>query len=206
MAGGGADIWNAADQFNFASSSFISDGTITAQITSLQNSDPGSGWSKAGVMFRNDTTAGSANVCLAVSATEGINLQWRDTNGDQSMSINIGGITAPVWLQLVRSGDNFTGYYSNDGTNWTQVGSQQIYLNGSVLAGLAVTAHNDSALNTATFTNVNLYLAGLWGLPAVLGEPQLKHWRHAGRADEHHLQSQLAQQSVCGLYAHLHQF
>ena len=68
----------------------------------------------------------------------------------------IGGITAPVWLQLVRSGENFSGYYSADGSNWVLIGTQQIYLNGSVLAGLAVTAHNNSALNTATFTNVNL--------------------------------------------------
>jgi regulation of enolase protein 1 (concanavalin A-like superfamily) len=156
VTGGGSDIWNAADQFNFASTSFGSDGSITAQVTSLQNSDPGSGWSKAGVMFRNDTTAGAANVGLVVSATQGVSFQWRGTNGGQYSYSSIGGISAPVWLQLVRSGDNFSGYYSYDGSNWVQVGTQQIYLNGSVLAGLAVTAHNNSALNTATFTNVNL--------------------------------------------------
>src|SRR5665213_3072579 len=155
VTGGGSDIWNAADQFNFASTSYGSDGSITALITSLQNSNPGSGWSKAGVMFRNDTTASAANVCLLVSATDGVNFQWRSTTNPQTYNIGIGGITAPVWLQLVRSGENFTGYYSPDGTNWTQVGTQQIYLNGPVQAGLAVTAHNNAALNTATFTNVN---------------------------------------------------
>src|SRR6185369_9232232 len=51
VAGGGSDIWNAADQFNFASTTFNGDGTIIAKVTSLQNTDPGSGWSKAGVMF-----------------------------------------------------------------------------------------------------------------------------------------------------------
>ena len=156
VTGGGADIWNAADQFNFASTSYGSDGSITAQVTSLQNSDPGSGSSKAGVMFRNDTTAGAADVSLVVSATQGLSLQWRSTTGAQTANTVIGGISAPVWLQLVRSGENFSGYYSNDGTNWVLIGTQQIYLNGSVLAGLAVTAHNNSALNTATFSNVNL--------------------------------------------------
>ena len=103
VTGGGSDIWNAADQFNFASTSFGSDGSITAQVTSLQNSDPGSGWSKAGVMFRNDTTAGAANVGLVVSATQGVSFQWRGTNGGQYSYSSIGGISAPVWLQLVRS-------------------------------------------------------------------------------------------------------
>ena len=156
VTGGGSDIWNAADQFNFASTSFGSDGGIVAKVTSLQNSDPGSGWSKAGVMFRNDSTAGAVNVSIVVSATQGVNFQWRSSSGAQSSSVTLGGILAPVWLQLVRSGDNFTGFYSYDGTNWVQVGTEQIYMNGSVLAGLDVTAHNNSALNTATFTNVSL--------------------------------------------------
>ncbi len=156
VAGGGSDIWNAADQFNFASTSLASDGQIIVKVTSLQNSDPSSGWSKAGVMFRNDSTAGSANVSIVISAINGINFQWRTNSGAQSSSINVGGITAPVWLQLVRSGDNFTGYYSQDGINWTQAGAQQVNLNGSVLVGLDVTAHNNNALNTATFTNVSL--------------------------------------------------
>ena len=156
VAGGGADIWNAADQFNFASTGFGSDGTITAQVTSLQNSDPASGWSKAGIMFRNDTTAGAANVNLVVSDTQGVAFQWRSTNSAQMASTEVGGLSAPVWLQLNRSGDNYSAYYSADGSNWVLIGTQQIYLNGSVLAGLAVSAHNNAALNTATFTNVSL--------------------------------------------------
>ena len=125
-------------------------------MTSLQNSDPGSGWSKAGLMFRNDSTAGAVNVSIVATAGNGVSFQWRSAAGDQCSSSAIGGITAPVWLQLVRSGQNFSGYYSLDGSNWLQVGSAQVAMNGSVLAGLDVTAHNNSALNTATFTNVGL--------------------------------------------------
>ena len=156
VTGGGADIWNAADQFNFASSSDGSDGSITVQVTSLQNSDPGSGWARAGIMFRNDSTAGAVNVSLMVSATQGLSFQSRNASGGQTSQSIVGGISAPVWLQLVRSGVNFTANYSTDGSNWMQAGTQQIYMNGSVQAGLAVTAHNNAALNTATFTNVSL--------------------------------------------------
>jgi hypothetical protein len=64
VSGGGADIQGTADQFNFASTNFTGDGTMIVQVTSLQNSDPGSGWAKAGLMFRNDSTAGSVNVSI----------------------------------------------------------------------------------------------------------------------------------------------
>ncbi len=157
VSGGGSDIWNAADQFNFASQSFISDGSIAARVASLQNSDPSTGWSKAGVMFRNDSGAGAVNVAIVISAANGVNFQWRDTANGQSSSVDTTGIIAPVWLKLDRSGTNFSGYYSLDGTNWTQVGTTPpLNMNGNILAGLAVTAHNNSALNTATFTNVTI--------------------------------------------------
>lgn len=158
VTGGGSDIWNNADQFNLVSTNFTGDGTLTAHVTSLQNSDPGSGWSKAGLMFRNDNTAGSANVALVATAGQGVSFQWRDTAGDSSDFFAPGAGAVPVWLQLVRSGQNFTGYYSMDGTNWVLVSSQTISLNSTVLAGLAVTAHNNSALNTATFTNFSAFI------------------------------------------------
>src|SRR6185437_13549874 len=37
IKGGGSDIWNGADQFNFASTIINGDGTIIAEVTSLQN-------------------------------------------------------------------------------------------------------------------------------------------------------------------------
>ncbi len=154
VSGGGGDIWNAADQFNFASEPFPSDGGIIAQVDSLQNTDP---WAKAGIMLRNDSTAASANICLVISEANGINFQWRDTSGDQSDSVNIPGVSAPIWLALTRSVDNFNAYYSLDGTNWNQAGSTEAFpFNGSLLAGLCVAANNNSVLNTATFSNVSV--------------------------------------------------
>ena len=62
--------------------------------------------------------------------------------------------TAPHWLKLVRSGNAFTGYTSDDGVGWSLAGSQSIPMSGSIVIGLAVTSRNNSALNTATFTGV----------------------------------------------------
>jgi hypothetical protein len=158
VSGGGADIWGASDQFNYSSTLVNGDGNIIAKVTSLQNSDPGSGWSKAGIMFRNDSTAGSANVTIVQSYGNGVSFQWRSAAGGQSLNIAVGGINPPVWLKLVRSSGTFTGYYATDasGTNWVQVSSQPVTLNANVLVGLDVTAHNNSALNTAMFTNVSV--------------------------------------------------
>src|ERR1043166_7754716 len=72
VTGGGSDIWNNADQFNFASTSFGSDGVMIARVLSLQNSDPGTGWSKAGLMFRNDNSAGSVNATIFATAGQGV--------------------------------------------------------------------------------------------------------------------------------------
>ena len=63
--------------------------------------------------------------------------------------------SAPYWVRLVRSGNTFTGYSSADGVTWTQVGSINLTMASSATAGLAVTAHNNSVLNTATFDSVS---------------------------------------------------
>ena len=100
VTGGGADIWGVSDQFNFASTNYVGDGMMIVLVTSLQNSDPGSGWSKAGLMFRNDSTAGSVNVSIIATAGQGVSFQWRSTAGGSSSYSQDGGITAPVWLKL----------------------------------------------------------------------------------------------------------
>src|SRR5262249_46197922 len=49
----------------------------------------------------------------------------------------------------------FTAYYSADGNTWAQIGSPQtVAMSGTAQVGLAVTAHNNNSLDTATFTNV----------------------------------------------------
>src|ERR1035437_1191906 len=45
VSGGGSDIWNTSDQFNFCYSNSTTNAVIIAQVTSVQNTDPSSGWS-----------------------------------------------------------------------------------------------------------------------------------------------------------------
>lgn len=62
----------------------------------------------------------------------------------------------PGWVRLKRTGNVFTGYYSADGITWTQAGSQTISMPATIYVGLAATAHNNSAVTTAKFSNVQL--------------------------------------------------
>ena len=157
IAGGGVDIGGASDQFNFANVPCEADGSVVALITSVQNTDPSTGWAKAGVMFRNDASAASVNACMIASFGKGVQFQYRLTSGAATAGTEVTGISPPVWVKVARSSVFFSGYYSKDGSNWIQVGATQtIPIQGNALAGLGVTAHNNSALNHITATNVNV--------------------------------------------------
>jgi fibronectin type 3 domain-containing protein len=170
VVGGGADIWNNADQFNFASTSVSGNATLIAEVTSLTNTDP---WAKAGLMFRDGSTSNAANVAVFATPGNGVSLQWRTTAGGASNYTNIASVpaptaSAPVWLELVRTGNVFTASYSTNGTTYTTVGTETITLDTALSAGLAVTAHNNSLLTTATFANVAVpYVAGPVAIPTV---------------------------------------
>ena len=47
-----------------------------------------------------------------------------------------------------------TGYASLDGANWTALGTTSFPMIDPILIGLAVTSHNNAALNTSMFDNV----------------------------------------------------
>jgi hypothetical protein len=152
--GEGAGISGTSDQFNFNSTTMAGNGSVIAYLDSINSAS-----ATAGVMIRNDSTAGSAFVALLDSPTTGISLVWRSTaGGATSQQIQAGGATpAPVGLKLTRAGNTFTAYYSTDGINWIQVGSSEIVgLNSTALAGLAVTSNNTSALCTAAFSSVSI--------------------------------------------------
>src|SRR5664279_158875 len=95
VSGGGGDIWNAADQFNFCYTNPTSYAVIIAQVTSVEATDP---WAKAGVMFRDDTTAGSMFAMAVATSGNGVNFQWRNSTGGQCGYSQVGGVNAPVWV------------------------------------------------------------------------------------------------------------
>jgi hypothetical protein len=153
----GTDIWNAADSFHFVFQPMTGDGQIMAQVATVQNTNA---WAKAAVMIRQSLTAGSPHAMMAVTPGSGIVFQRRLTTNGISTSTVGAAKTAPYWVKVVRSGSTFTGFQSTDGVNWVQVGQDTITMSGTVYIGLALSAHNNTVLNTSTFNNVSVQAGG----------------------------------------------
>jgi hypothetical protein len=149
----GADIWETNDGFHFAYVPLSGDGQIVAHVISMQFTDP---WAKAGVMFRENLSPGSKHAMIVVTAGGFTSFQWRPDENDSSRNTDGPAIKLPQWVKLVRAGDTFTSYISTDGENWQRVDSVTIPMPKKIYAGLAVTAHNNSALNSTLFDNVEV--------------------------------------------------
>ena len=149
----GDDIWDIADSLHFAGRSLTGDGQIIAHIVSIQYTDP---WAKAAVMFRENMSPGSKYVMMAVTAHNSSVYQWRPT--DNQGSHNTDGASAIIasWVRLTRSGDTFTGEISVDGKTWELVDRIAVPMPKTIYVGLALSAHNNSALNSTLFDNVTV--------------------------------------------------
>ena len=103
----------------------------------------------------------NANATFAdvmVTPGAGIAFQDRPSTGGGCSNLAISG-AAPAWVKLARSGSVFNAYYSSDGATWNSIGSAAVSMAANVYIGLAVTAHNNTLLNTSTFDNVSLTTA-----------------------------------------------
>ena len=164
VSGSGGDIWGTADAFRFVYLPVTGNGTITARVLGVQNTDV---WAKAGVMIRANLASNVPNAFIAVTPGNGVTWQTRAGTNANSGNSAVGGLSAPYWVRLVRSGNTFTGYRSTDGVNWTQQGTATFTMSATAYVGLAVTAHNNSSLCIATFDNVTMPGWSNWTLPAA---------------------------------------
>jgi hypothetical protein len=151
VAGAGGDIQGAADAFRFSYIAATGDCTIVARVVSEQNINA---WSKAGVMIRESLATNAANAFVAVTPGNGVTWQYRSSTGGGTSWNSTGGLTAPYWFKLVRSGNVSTGYRSPDGVTWTLQGTASFTMSSTVYIGLALTSHSNSTLCMATFDNV----------------------------------------------------
>ena len=165
VTGSGADIWNTADGFRYVARTVSGDVTFIARVTSQTATDP---WAKAGLMLRDGTAAGAKFAAVFVTPSNGVSFQWRLATGGSAASVQTTAIAAPRWLKLSRVGGTYTAFQSGDGSTWAQIGQpQSLTMASPVTAGLAVTAHNNGLLSTATFTGVSLVTAASL-TPAVI--------------------------------------
>src|SRR5262249_51796588 len=134
IAGAGNDIWNQADQFNYVYQQITGDIDVSARVASLQGSNA---WAKAGVMIR-ETLASNARHAMALSSIgNGTTFQDRLDPGASALFTPGPAKAPPMWVRLVRSANQFTGYASSDGVTWTTITTATISMSSTVYVGLA---------------------------------------------------------------------
>ena len=62
----------------------------------------------------------------------------RRTISDVSTDASDAATASDRWLRLVRSGDDFEGFYSDDGASWTSVGTWTVVMGADIRIGIAV--------------------------------------------------------------------
>jgi len=162
----GADIWNAADEFHYVYRTLTGDGQIIAKVDTLGNTNASA---KACVMIRETLDAGAKEVNTLVKAVSGTAISYRSTTGGSTTSVNTAG-APPKWLKLVRTGDAFSSYRSDDGATWTLISTKTVAMTSQVYIGMGTTSHNDGVLTTARFSNVSVSgnLSGTATMPVTV--------------------------------------
>ncbi len=161
----GHDIWDNADDFHYVYKYLVGDGAISARVLEW---GPGSNaWAKAGVMMRETLAAGSVHAMAAITGGDGGGGGFQRrvaTDGGSESNHDPSPIVGPGWyVRVVRSGDEFRGYFSQDGVNWTQQGPAVTIpmrtmagIKAGCHIGLCVTSHASGELRTATLDSVVL--------------------------------------------------
>ena len=186
----GDDIWNTADAFHYVYQPVSNDCTLVARVSLAHNANANA---KAGVMIRDSLNNDAANVFIGVMPGNTVVFQYRSSDGGGSSSNNVTGLSASYWVKLVQGGSTFTGYYSVDGVNWTQLGTTTISMGASNYGGLAFCNNNNSSFGTATFDGISC-TGGLLvpsvptGLTATAGMEQVTlNWQAASNAASYNI-------------------
>jgi F5/8 type C domain-containing protein/uncharacterized protein DUF1349/glycosyl hydrolase family 115 len=170
----GTDIWGTADEFRFVYKALTGDASIVVRIDSIVEQDP---WTKAGVMIRESLEAGSKFAAVYITPANGCRFHTRvASNVDATSDTSVAtpeqmAITAPYWVKLERSGNEFSGFYSADGSSWTAMSwnPQTISMLGTIHIGLAVTSHSAGNPTSAEFSGMATTgnVTGDWEVVAI---------------------------------------
>ena len=104
-------------------------------------------------MVRQNLAADSPWAGVMVHGDGLTSLQYRAAAGAPTQEVRAA-ISAPAIIRLVRKGDTFTFSVAREGEALAESGSIQVALKDPVYAGLAVCSHDDTAVETAVFSEV----------------------------------------------------
>jgi len=153
ITGGGANMWEATDAFQFVWKKLSGDVTLTADVRFIGKG--AEDHRKAALIIRQSLEPDAPYADVARHGDGLTSLQYRlaphATTGEIRSPVN-----GPVRIRLERHGDQFTLYAGNPGEELKSSGPVTVVLHDPVYAGLAVCSHDANILETAVFSNVKI--------------------------------------------------
>ncbi len=168
LTGGGENIWFATDAFHFVWKQATGDLTLAADVRFL--GEGGHPHRKAGLLIRQGLEPGAPYVDVMLHGDGLTSLQYREQPGGPTRQIE-SNVRAPRRIRIEREGEYVFFSVARAGEPLQGAGgSLRIALREPLLVGLGVCAHDNAALETAVFENVELTS----GRPAEAAAPKLE--------------------------------
>lgn len=154
VAGGGENMWAAADGFHFVWRRMSGDVSFTADIKILGTG--GNAHKKGVLMIRQSLDADSAYADAALHADGLTSLQYREVKGGPTREIQ-SNVKGPSRLRIEKEGDYVFMSVAREGQPLKSAGgSFRLKLTEPFYIGLGVCAHDNNAIEKAVFSNVEL--------------------------------------------------
>ncbi|WP_426448057.1 pectinesterase family protein [Paenibacillus sp. S-38] len=174
----------SADAVHFAYQPLTGNGEIIARVESVTATDDGA---EAGVMIREDLTAGSRMAALYIPyvkmGRKAVTLTRTTAKGQAVKTEPEDFISVPYWVKAVRLGSQFTTLVSKDGVDWTVAGTASIPMGETAYFGLAADAADADddvqKYNTSVFSGAAVralpadYPTAPQGVQAAAGDKQV---------------------------------
>ncbi len=141
------------DQITFVATELCGDGEIIAQVSNINTY----GW--AGITMRETLDTGSKKVALSRDNGYFARREIRTATNGLAYPQQLQAF-GKNWLRLVRQGNLFIGYVSNDGISWNIVMVANVSMSECIYAGLFLTNMQANQQVTADFNNVEVDQAG----------------------------------------------
>ncbi|MBC8095218.1 MAG: hypothetical protein H7Y43_05355, partial [Akkermansiaceae bacterium] len=154
VSGGGVNMWFTNDAFHYVWKEVRGDLTLAANIQ--WNTNGGDPHRKAGLIFRQSLTPGSAYVDAVLHGDGLTSLQYRETENGQTHEIQ-SNVSSPARLRLEKRGHYVSLSVAATGDKLHPAGGTvRLNFKEPFYVGLGVCAHDNSRIETATFSKVEL--------------------------------------------------
>lgn len=150
ITGCGEGLGNTSDRLAFVSRYLSGDHVLQRRLGAMSTETPGA---TAGLMARGSDQADAPFAAVLRTGTGAVQMRWRASSGAEVQTLTASGETsAASHLRLTRTDNSFSAAFSNDGQNWTLIGTQHANLpTQAYLGGMMVSSASTDEATTVTF-------------------------------------------------------